>query len=852
MAKNLKLKIKNTQLAAALQLGKTKKAPAAEKKSTEAKKAAPSKKSTAASAASIPSPAGNAGEESSIEKIEPAAVISPKEEKEIPAAPIAEPKEEAPLPPEEAAAEPVPAPPPAAEEKKEETAPLIPENDQASPVPTTKSTGTAEPIKRKFLASFVKPKSRFYTSAPAAKKPAASTPATEKKADEKSSSFSATARPAEELEDKKKSGFKEYRDLKPQKKGKSQKAFDSRDKLGLRDTDDENWRKRKSSKGRYLETEEVIIRPKEIKVRTPISIKDLAAEMKLKASELMAKLFMQGVILTLNDYLDDETTIQLLGHEFGCEITIDTSEEQRLQITGKSIKEEIAEASPEVISLRPPIIAFMGHVDHGKTSLIDAIRKSDLASGEAGAITQHVGAFTCHTAVGNLTILDTPGHEAFSAMRARGADVTDIIVLVIAGDEGIRAQTIEAISQAKEAKVPILVAINKCDKPNFNPENVYRQLSEQELLPEAWGGSTITVNCSALTKEGVKELLEMLALQAEVLELRANPTTRARGTVIESEMHKGLGVVATLLIQNGTLRLGDALVFDRHWAKVKTMHDEHDNPILQATPSMPVKITGLSGIPAAGSEFIVVKNEKEAKELSEKRVEGERKKELELNKRSMEKAIQQKGRLAEKKILNLILRTDVQGSLEALKTALLKLPSKMVEINFISSAVGEISEADVQLASTSKAVILGFHTQIERHAETLIKELKVLVKLHTIIYHAVDDIKAHMVTLLDKIEKTTDTGKAQVKAVFKSSQLGLIAGCQVVEGTIHRNDHIRLMRNNTEIWKGEISSLKRVKDDVKEVNKGVECGILLRNFSDVKENDLLEAFEVTYFTPELE
>lgn len=351
-------------------------------------------------------------------------------------------------------------------------------------------------------------------------------------------------------EDVKKVGAKDFREVKIVRKP-SQQSFDARDRQGLRaDLEEQGWRKRRPSHKHRVQEEEVI-RPKSLKVRIPITIKDLASEMKLKSSQLVSKLFMKGVILTLNDFLDDETTIQLLGQDFDCEITIDTREEDRLKITDKTIKFEIQNTPPEELILRPPVVAFMGHVDHGKTSLIDAIRKSKIASGEAGEITQHIGAFKCHTDVGDLTILDTPGHEAFSAMRARGADVTDIVVLVIAGDEGMRTQTIEALEQAQTASVPIVVAINKSDKPNFNADTVYRQLSERNLLPEVWGGQTITINCSAVTGEGIKELLEMLALQAEILELKANPNTRARGTVIESQMHKGFGPVGTILVQNG-------------------------------------------------------------------------------------------------------------------------------------------------------------------------------------------------------------------------------------------------------------------------------------------------------------
>ncbi|KIC76752.1 Translation initiation factor IF-2 [Neochlamydia sp. TUME1] len=643
---------------------------------------------------------------------------------------------------------------------------------------------------------------------------------------------------------------KEFRDLKPTRRLEPTRAFDARDRQGLRaDDDTSQWRKKRNRQIKQVQ-EDTTIRPTALKIRTPISIKDLAAEMKLKSSQLISKLFMQGLVVTLNDLLEDETTIQLLGHEFGCEISIDTSEEKRIRITDQSASEEIKQTSPEKLHIRAPVVAFMGHVDHGKTSLIDAIRSSNRAAGEAGAITQHIGAFKCQTAVGEICILDTPGHEAFSAMRARGADVTDIVVLVVAGDEGLRQQTVEAIQHAREAKVTIVVAINKCDKPNFNVENVYRQLAEQELLPEAWGGQTITVNCSAVTKEGINTLLEMLALQAEVLELRADPTNRARGRVLESEMHKGMGAMATMLIQNGTLKIGDSLVFDQYWGRVKTMQDEYGHNIQQAGPSTPVAITGLSGLPEAGQEFIVVKNEKEAREIAEARMVGMRQNNLLKKKLSMENLMMQASEPS-KKILNIILRADVQGSLEALKVGLLKIYSKKAEVNIISAGVGEVSESDVQMAATSKAVIIGFHTQIESHADALIRQHGVQVKMHDIIYHAIDDAKAMLVDLLDKIAIETEKGKFQVKALFKSSHYGQIAGGIVTEGAINRNNQMRIIRNGQLIGKSSISSIKRVKDDVREVQKGLECGIVLSNFDTAQEGDVFEAYEVTYITQEL-
>ena len=370
------------------------------------------------------------------------------------------------------------------------------------------------------------------------------------------------------------------------------------------------------------------------------------------------------------------------------------------------------------------------------------------------------------------------------------------------------------------------------------------------MLPEAWGGQVITVNCSAVTKQGIKEMLEMLALQAEVLELKANPKSRARGTVIESEMHKGLGPVATVLVQNGTLNLGDAIVFAQHYARVKTMHNELKQEITTAGPSSPVKITGLSGLPEAGSEFIVVKNEKEAIEIAQKRSEGQRHHNM----------MQQPKRVAlesfldnslQKKVLNLILRADVQGSVEALKNSLLKIQSKKIELNIISAAVGEVSESDVQLAQNTKAMIIGFHSQVESHAENLIKTLKVTVKLYDIIYHAVDEVRALMRSMLDKIPQENDVGSAEVKAIFKSSHLGIIAGCMVTDGTIKRSSQLRLLRDGQVIWKGSMQSLKRVKEDVREVSKGYECGIVLPNNNDIKVGDIFQAYEITYLSQEL-
>lgn len=629
------------------------------------------------------------------------------------------------------------------------------------------------------------------------------------------------------------------------------RPFDSRDRKGLT-AGDENFRYRKKrTKMQKSAEEDTTIRPSSLKIRLPISLKDLAQEMKLKASELIAKLFKTGIIATINHLLEDETTVQLLGHDLGCEITVDTSEEERIRITDKSIVEEIQATDSSNLITRAPIVAFMGHVDHGKTSLIDKIRSSNVAAGEAGAITQHIGAFRCHTAVGDIAILDTPGHEAFSAMRSRGATVTDIVVLVVAGDEGIRQQTLEALSHAKEAKVTIVVAINKCDKPGFNAENVYRQLSENELLPEAWGGTTITVNCSAKTGEGIPQLLEMLALQAEVLELKASPGSRARGTVLESEMHKGLGAVATVLVQNGTLRPGDAIVLNQFYGRVKTMRDEFGKHLKEAGPSTPVEITGLSGIPDAGTEFIAVSSEKEAREIAESRALTMRQKSMQKKGVSIESMMASANESKGKKIFNVLLSADVQGSLEALKTALEKIHSDKIDLNIVSAEVGEVSESIVQMAQASGATIIGFHTKVESHAEPLAKAAGVNIKLHDIIYHAVDEVKEMMRSSLDKIPIENEKGKAEVRQTFKASHLGVIAGCYITEGTIARNNYARLRRGEEIIWKGSLASLKRIKEDVREVSKGFECGILLAGYNQAEAGDIIEAYEINYLEQEL-
>ena len=766
MAKNLKLKVKNAQLAAAL-------------KQSEEKRATPKKK---------------------VEKATP-----PKKEANEPLK--SSPKKED---------EKLPAPVPKAQEKRE--APPLPE----PPKPPTPEKKAAPPPSK---------------TAPPKKK---EEPLEEVKKREKEKN------PLPEKEKGFKANFGRASDPRKRQNGR----FDARDRQGLRVGEERTWRRQRRSyraPKKYFE----VIRPKELSVRIPISVKDLAQAMKLKASELISKLFLQGTAITINDYLDDETTVQLLGHEFNCEIVIDTSAEKRLRITDKTIREEIEGTDSNKLKKRAPVIAFMGHVDHGKTSLIDVIRKSNVAATEAGAITQHIGAFRCHQENGDITILDTPGHEAFTLMRARGTAVTDVVVLVIAGDEGIMPQTEEAIAHAKKANVSLVVAINKCDKPGFDAENVHRQLADRELLPEAWGGSVITIKCSATSGEGIPELLEMLALQSEMLELKANPDTRARGTVLESQLHKGFGPIATVLVQNGTLKIDDALVFEEIYARIKTMHDEHGKSVTSAGPSTPIKITGTSGVPPAGCEFIVVESEKTARKLVEERSSGAKKASLQRGRGELDTFISRHQELSEKKILNIVLRADMKGSVEAIRNALLGIKTKKVELKFISEGVGEISEFDVELAAASNAVIIGFHTQVKSHIEKLIKQNKVVLKNHDIIYEIIDEVKVLMLASLDKLRKETESGAAEVKAVFKASQLGNIAGCMVIDGIVKRQQYAKLIRDGKILWEGNLASLKRVKDDAKEVAKGLECGILLERFFDYQEGDIIKTFEITYTQQEL-
>lgn len=575
-----------------------------------------------------------------------------------------------------------------------------------------------------------------------------------------------------------------------------------------------------------------------IQLKYPISVKDLSVKTGVKPSELIKALIRRKIFATINQTLDETVIIELAG-EFGFQ-------PEKLPTTEEALVLEHEEKDGKNLKPRAPIVTMMGHVDHGKTSLLDAIRKSDVAAGEAGGITQHIGAYEVMLGKGRVTFLDTPGHQAFTAMRARGANVTDVVVLVVAADDGMMPQTEEAIDHARAAGVPIVVAMNKCDLPTANLDRIKKQLTEKGLVPEEWGGKTIMIPVSAKTKQGIPQLLEMLLLEAELLELKANPLKKAKGAVVESELSKGKGPVATVLIQDGTLRVGDTVVCGLHYGKIRSMIDDKGRRIDEALPSKPVEIAGLSGVPQAGDRFYVVQDEKVAKQIVTERQE---KKGLELTGPSRHLTLEdlhtriQEGKIRE---VTFILKADVQGSLEALKGELAKIESKEVKLGIIHSGVGEINESDIMLAAASDAVVLGFHVGQLPRAETVAKEEGVEVKLYTIIYEAVTDIRAAMEGLLEPVTKETFLGRAEVKQVFKITKVGNIAGCLAVKGKLLRagNPVARVVRNKEVVFEGKLAALKRFKDDVKEVTEGQECGISLEGFKDFQPGDLIELYQM--------
>lgn len=576
--------------------------------------------------------------------------------------------------------------------------------------------------------------------------------------------------------------------------------------------------------------------PEQIDIIDVITVSDLAKKMNLKASFIISKLMELGMMVTINDKIDSDTA-SIVASEFNCKVNVVSLYDQTF------IEEEKIDESQ--FRKRSPIVTVMGHVDHGKTKLLDAIRLADVASQESGGITQHIGAYMVKLDNGEtITFIDTPGHAAFTMMRARGAQVTDIVVLVVAADDGVMPQTIEAINHAKDAKVPIIVAINKIDKPEANPEKVKQQLTEYDLLPEEWGGHTLYCNVSALKKIGIKELLETIILQSEMMDLKAPYDIKAKGFILESKIDHGRGVVATVLILQGTLKIGDYFVAGIYSGKVRTIYNDKGEKIKEAYPSMPVEITGIDNIPNAGDPFNVTSTEKEAKTIAFKRQELNRREDAKsLNRITLKDLLSQKkdGEVQEVKIL---IKGDVQGSVEAIKDSLKKLSTNEIKLVTVSSGVGAINESDVMLAKASKAIIVGFNVRPNSKATLLAEKEKIEIKRYNIIYALIEDIKAEMEGLIKPQLQEELIGTIEVKQVFKISKVGTVAGCVVLKGKVKRNSLVRLIRNDVVIYSSKIATLKRFKDDVSEVLEGMECGISLENYKDIKEQDIMEAYEI--------
>lgn len=571
-----------------------------------------------------------------------------------------------------------------------------------------------------------------------------------------------------------------------------------------------------------------------------ITVGDLAKLLAVKAGEVIKTLMGMGTMVTINQPLDQDTAI-LVVEEMGHEAR---PAEQ------KDIEQELAEAQDDdgfSEVPRPPVVTVMGHVDHGKTSLLDYIRRSKVAAGESGGITQHIGAYNVKTKNGTVTFLDTPGHAAFTAMRARGAQATDIVVLVVAADDGVMPQTKEAIQHARAAKVPLIVAVNKIDKPEADPERVRSELAAEEVVPEEWGGEEIFVPVSAMTGEGVDALLDAIVLQAEVLELKASPERRCRGVVVESSLDKGRGPVATILVQDGTLKQGDMVLAGQQFGRVRAMFDESGQSIKEAGPSMPAEVLGLSGVPNAGDDVMALADERKAREAAELRKQSSREGRLaEKQAAKLQNLFDQMedGSVsAERKTVNLMIKADVQGSVEALRDALMRLSTDEIKVEVIAASVGGITESDASLAQASGAIIIGFNVRADAAARRIIQEADLDLKYYSVIYEVIDDVKKAITGLLGTETREEIIGLAEVKDVFRSSKLGAIAGCLVVEGVVKRANPIRVLRDNVVVFEGELESLRRFKDDAKEVQAGTECGIGVKQYDDVKVGDQIECFE---------
>ncbi|AMO84733.1 translation initiation factor IF-2 [Solibacillus sp. FSL W7-1472] len=579
--------------------------------------------------------------------------------------------------------------------------------------------------------------------------------------------------------------------------------------------------------------------PEKITFYESLSVAELAKKLHREPSEIIKKLFMLGVMATINQELDKDA-IELICADYGVEV----EEEIRIDKTDLDtyFDDTIVEVDENALEERPPVVTIMGHVDHGKTSLLDSIRKTKVTAGEAGGITQHIGAYQVEVNGKKISFLDTPGHAAFTTMRARGASITDIAIIVVAADDGVMPQTVEAINHAKAAEVPIIVAINKMDKPSANPDRVQQELTEHGLVPEAWGGDTIFVPISALKGEGIDQLLEMILLVSEVGELKANPTRSAIGTVIEAQLDKGRGAVATLLVQDGTLRVGDPIVVGHAYGRVRAMVNDLGRRIKTAGPSMPIEITGLNEVPQAGDRFVVFQDEKTARQVGESRsmtaIQASR---SEKQRVTLDNLFEQMSQ-GEMKELNLIVKADVQGTVEAMASSLMKIDVEGVNVKIIHTGAGAITESDISLAAASNAIVIGFNVRPDTNAKRAADEEGVDIRLHRIIYKVIEEIEHAMKGMLDPEFEEKIVGQAEVRQTIKVSKVGTIAGSYVIEGKIVRDAGVRVIRENVVVFEGELDSLKRFKDDAKEVAKGYECGITIKNYNDIKEGDIIEAF----------
>jgi len=600
----------------------------------------------------------------------------------------------------------------------------------------------------------------------------------------------------------------------------------------------------KPSREKKVKSEITVPKPikRKIRIAEAILVGELAKRMGVKASEIIKKFMSLGLMVTINQIIDTESAA-MVATDFGYEV----------EKTGFEIEDLIEEKEQRSEDLvpRPPVVTIMGHVDHGKTSLLDAIRQTNVTEGEAGGITQHIGAYEVEVDHRKVVFLDTPGHEAFTAMRARGAKVTDIVVLVVAADDGVMNQTVEAINHAKAANVPIIVAINKIDKPNANSERVKQGLSEYGLIPEAWGGQTIFTELSAKQKIGLKELLEMILLQADVLELKGNPSRPMTGAVIEAKLDRGRGPVATVLIQDGSLQIGDAFVSGTNFGHVRAMINDRGERIQEAGPSTPVEVIGFSSVPNAGDPFIVVTDERRAKELATQRFQKQREVELAKSSRVTLEDFYNQMKAGSVKDLNLILKADVQGSIEALGESLRGMNTENVRVNVLHASVGAINESDCMLASASEAIILGFHVKVEPKAQALAEQEKIDIRLYNVIYEALNDVRKAMEGLLEPVYEERLLGRAEVRQVFNISRVGTIAGSYVLEGKILRGSHVHVIRDGEMVHEGSISSLKRLKDDVREVSSGFECGIGISDFREIQTKDIIESYGIEKVSAQL-